>query len=182
MTSINCYTSTHTEFCLSALRFNITVNFLLVKNLTEYDKKKKYIIVSYVHLYQPGPSCSKLTMLLVNVWLNLPSLNMNYRLNVLLKKCEQLKCICKSYSHFFSKNTCELLTRTVNILTTNKQCFEQLDPDHFYSALINFFSNWVILANFIIFSHLNGYQDFSFQQINHFPVLLMGTIITDPLN
>ena len=30
-------------------------------------------------------------------------------------------CICKSYSHFFSKNTCELdivLTRTVNILTT----------------------------------------------------------------
>ena len=32
-------------------------------------------------------------------------------------------CICKSYSHFFSKNTCELdivLTRTVNILTTNE--------------------------------------------------------------
>ena len=33
------------------------------------------------------------------------------------------KCICKSYSHFFIKNTCELdivLTRTVHILTTNK--------------------------------------------------------------
>ena len=32
-------------------------------------------------------------------------------------------CICKSYSHFFRKNTGELdivLTRTVNILTTNK--------------------------------------------------------------
>ena len=32
-------------------------------------------------------------------------------------------CICKRYSHFFSKNTCELdivLTRTVNILTTNE--------------------------------------------------------------
>ena len=32
-------------------------------------------------------------------------------------------CICKSYSHFFSKNTCELdilLTRAVNILTTNE--------------------------------------------------------------
>ena len=31
--------------------------------------------------------------------------------------------ICKSYSQFFSKNTCELdivLTRTVNILTTNE--------------------------------------------------------------
>ena len=33
-----------------------------------------------------------------------------------------LLSICKSYSHFFSKNTCELdivLTRTLNILTTN---------------------------------------------------------------
>ena len=33
------------------------------------------------------------------------------------------KCICKSYSHFFNKNICELdivLTRTVNILTTNE--------------------------------------------------------------
>ena len=32
-------------------------------------------------------------------------------------------CICKSYSHFISKNTCELgivLTRTANILTTNQ--------------------------------------------------------------
>ena len=32
-------------------------------------------------------------------------------------------CICKNYSHFFSKNTCELdivLTRTVYILITNK--------------------------------------------------------------
>ena len=32
-------------------------------------------------------------------------------------------CICKSYSHFFSKNTCELdivLIRTVNILTTTE--------------------------------------------------------------
>ena len=31
-------------------------------------------------------------------------------------------CICKSYSHFFSKNNCALdivLTRTVNILATN---------------------------------------------------------------
>ena len=31
--------------------------------------------------------------------------------------------MCKSYSHFFSKSTCELdivLTRTVNILTTNE--------------------------------------------------------------
>ena len=48
------------------------------------------------------------------------SLNMAHMLIFLLKKCE---CICKSYSHFFSKNICELdivLTRTVNILTTKE--------------------------------------------------------------
>ena len=42
---------------------------------------------------------------------------MAYTLIFLLKK------MCKSYSHFFSKNTCELdivLTRTANILTTNE--------------------------------------------------------------
>ena len=43
---------------------------------------------------------------------------MAYTLIFLLKKC-----ICKSYSHFFSKNTCELdivLTRTVKILSTKE--------------------------------------------------------------
>ena len=36
---------------------------------------------------------------------------------------EKMSSICKSYSHFFSKNICELgivLTRTLNILTTNQ--------------------------------------------------------------
>ena len=45
---------------------------------------------------------------------------MAYTFIFLLKKCEML---CKSYSHFFSKNSCEfdiVLTRTVNILTTNE--------------------------------------------------------------
>ena len=53
---------------------------------------------------------------------------------VLLKKI--WVAFAKSYSHFFSKNICELniaLTRTDNILTTNKlisyQSFEQLGPD-----------------------------------------------------
>ena len=48
---------------------------------------------------------------------------MVYTLVCLLKKNEISFCICKSYSHFFIKNTCELdivLTRTVNILTTNE--------------------------------------------------------------
>ena len=66
----------------------------------------------------PEPSCSKLTMSLVNISLKLWSLNMAYTLIFLLKKKK-----CNSYPHFFSKNTCELdivLTRIVNILTTNE--------------------------------------------------------------
>ena len=43
--------------------------------------------------------------------------------NIFAEKNVSSFCICKSYSHFFSQNTCELeilLTRTVNILTTNE--------------------------------------------------------------
>ena len=72
---------------------------------------------------RPEPTCSKLMMLLVNVSLKLWSLNMPYMLIFLLKKNVSSFCICKSYSHIFSKNTCELdivLTKTVNIFTTNK--------------------------------------------------------------
>ena len=68
------------------------------------------------------PSCSNLTMSLVNVSLKLWSLNMVYTLIFLLKNVSSF-CICKSYSHFFSKNTCELdilLTKTVNILITKE--------------------------------------------------------------
>ena len=70
-----------------------------------------------------GPTCSKLTMSLVNVSLKFFSSNMAYMLIFLLKKNVSSFCICKSYPHFFSKNTCELdtvLTRRVNILTTNE--------------------------------------------------------------
>ena len=47
---------------------------------------------------------------------------MAYTLIFLLNKTVSSFCICKSYTHFFRKNNCELnivLTRTVNILTTN---------------------------------------------------------------
>ena len=69
-----------------------------------------------------GLSCSKLRMSSVNVSLKLWSLNMAYMLYFCWKNVSSF-CICKSYSHFFSKNICELdisLTRTVNILTTNE--------------------------------------------------------------
>ena len=59
-------------------------------------------------------------MSLVKILLKLRSLNMAYMLIFLLK--ENVSSFC-SYSHFFSKNTCDLdivLTRTVNMLTTNE--------------------------------------------------------------
>ena len=43
--------------------------------------------------------------------------------NIFAEKNVSSFCIRKSYSHFFSKNTCELdivLTRAVNVLTTNE--------------------------------------------------------------
>ena len=98
-------------------------------------KAKTYMIlcacagwISKTHLawpgsYSSGPCCSKLTMSLVNVSLKFWSLNVAYTLIFLLKKNVSSFCICKSYSHFFSKNTCKLdnvITRTVNILTTNE--------------------------------------------------------------
>ena len=55
--------------------------------------------------------------------------------NIFAEKNVSSFCICESYSHFFSKNTCEfdiVLTRTVKILTINEliklTCFEQLGP------------------------------------------------------
>ena len=73
--------------------------------------------------YFPGPSYVKVIMSLVNVSLKVWLLDMAYMLIFLPKKNVRSFCICKSYSHFFSKTTCEcniVLTRTVNILTTNE--------------------------------------------------------------
>ena len=70
--------------------------------------------------YRPGPSCSKLTISLVNVSLKFWPLNRAFMLIVLLKKYEKL---LQLLTLFFSKNTCEIdivLTRTVTILTTNE--------------------------------------------------------------
>ena len=75
------------------------------------------------HLWYPGPSCSKLTMLLFNVSLKLWSLNMAYMLIFLLKKLWVAFAFAKATHIVSAENTCELgivLTRTVNILTTNE--------------------------------------------------------------
>ena len=62
-------------------------------------------------------------MSLVNISFKLWSLNMQYTLVVLLKNMWVALLHLQKLLTFFSKNTCELdivLTRTVNILTTNK--------------------------------------------------------------
>ena len=50
-----------------------------------------------------GPSCSKLTMSLVNVSLKFQMQISEIRQYFLLKTCEKL-LHCKSFSHFFNKN------------------------------------------------------------------------------
>ena len=52
---------------------------------------------------QTGPSCSKLTTVLVNVSLKFQRLISNICQYFLLKKCVRL-LQCKSFSHFFNKN------------------------------------------------------------------------------
>ena len=95
------------------------VNILYLWKLKK--KKKKWQVFFY---RTAGPCCSKLTMSSFNVSLKLWSLNMTNKLLVCWKNVNSFCiCICKSYSYFFSKNTCELyivLTRKVNILITNE--------------------------------------------------------------
>ena len=68
-------------------------------------------------------SCSKLTLLLVNVLLKLISLNEAYKQIFLLTKMWVAFAFAKATHIVFSKNACELdivFTRIVKILTTNE--------------------------------------------------------------
>ena len=49
---------------------------------------KKNTILRELEAYTSGPSCSKLTMSLVNVSLKVWSLNMTYYANIFAEKCE----------------------------------------------------------------------------------------------
>ena len=71
-------------------------------------------------------------------------------------------CICKSYSHFFSKNTCELdivLSRTVNILTTNELirllCFRHLSESRFLLDALNRRSKFANFCHDLMQNHLS---------------------------
>ena len=108
------YKGIHLRSPTSGPRFSTSLCILLQASSIscKYKKQCHQFIIGYQRI--TGPSCSKLVMPLVNVSLKIWSLNIAYTLIFLLKKCE--------YSHFFSKNTCELdivLIRTVNILTIN---------------------------------------------------------------
>ena len=54
------------------------------------------------HIISAGPSCSKLTTLLVNVSLKFQTLILQIHCYFLLKKCEN-PLHCKGFSHFFNK-------------------------------------------------------------------------------
>ena len=54
-------------------------------------------------IWNSGPGCSKLTVLLVNVLLKFLTLIYEIHQYYLLKICEKL-LECKSFSHFFNKN------------------------------------------------------------------------------
>ena len=103
--------------CMSSLYICI-LNFEFLPHIS-----KEIHVTAYCPYKISGPSGSKLTMSLVNIPLIFLSSNMAYMLIFFAEKKVSSFCICKSYSHFFSKNTCELdivLTRRVNILTTNE--------------------------------------------------------------
>ena len=95
----------------------LSISQTLVTQTTAEVKLNKWHLFSLLS----GLSCSKLTMLLVNLLLKLWSLNMAYMLIFFAEK--MWVAFALSYSHFFSKNTCEfdtVLTRTVNVLPTNE--------------------------------------------------------------
>ena len=82
---------------------------------------------------------------------------MAYTLIFLLKNVSSF-CICKSYSHFVSKNTCEsdiVLTRTVNILTTNqliKLTMLWTDYDKLQRTVLGNYSLRILIAKLLYLS------------------------------
>ena len=67
-------------------------------------------------VYKSGPSCSKLTMSLVNI---VKTLIIKYGIyaNIFAEKNVSSFCICKSYSHFVSKNPLNLILYLLEQLT-----------------------------------------------------------------
>ena len=83
-------------------------------------------------------------------------------------------CIWKSFSHFFSKNTCELdivLTRTVNILTIN----ELVKLTTLWTT-----GPWCLFISLyffpFIFSLLFFFFSFCFQRLPHFRIFFQRVI------
>ena len=81
------------DHCVGRCQFQaaVTTKWIRVKKWTLPSQNLDMSIVTNMdtsHQSRPGPSCSKLTMSLVNILLKLRSLNVAYTLIFLLKKCE----------------------------------------------------------------------------------------------
>ena len=103
--------------CMSSL-FICILNFEFLPRIS-----KEIHVTAYCPYKISGPSDSKLTMSLVNILINFVSSNMAYMLIFFAGKMWVAFAFAKATHIFFNKNTCELdivLTRRVNILTTNK--------------------------------------------------------------
>ena len=141
----------------------ITYFFFALSQLTYRQESCSSPIPNLGQSMQSGPSSSKLTMSLVNVLLELWSLNMAYTLIFLLKK--MWVALCKSYSHFFSKNTCELdivLTKTVNSLNTKKLVkLTMLQTTGPRSSSLQIMHKWSLDSSI----SLSGHIHFQFQEI-----------------
>ena len=96
-----------------------------------------------------GPSCSKLTMSLVNDSLKFTSSHTQICWNFLLKICE-----CKSYSHFSAKNIrilCIESAKTVNEMTLNELVNDALN-------------NWALVALKIVYCLSRCYRSYAVPQ------------------
>ena len=78
--------------------------------------------ITFTPAYRPGPSCSKLTMSLVNDWLKFTSSDTQICWNFLLKKNVSSFCSAKA-THMFSAKNIRILcigsAKTVNEMTLN---------------------------------------------------------------
>ena len=105
-----CWIDRHMKVNFKAFLFKLVIFYALFK-----EKVKVLPKHSRLSPTSPGPSCSKLTMSLVNVSLNFQKLSSQICQYFLLKKCEKL-LHCKSFSHFFNKNFSVLDSKAIKHL------------------------------------------------------------------
>ena len=100
-------------FLLALNRGVVSLGYLMISGVFDDNY---FIIFSRAQLFKTNTVVSQR---IINTFI----IKYSIYTNIFAEKNVSSFCICKSYSHFFSKNTCELeflITRTVNILSTNE--------------------------------------------------------------